>query len=101
HARRSFRGGHVTRQDAHRGRLSRAVGPEKGKYFALVHREGDPLDGSVIAVPFGNFPNFNHVWDVKVRNTLRRSAWHLTDGGARRQVMAGLKKFLICELSGW
>jgi len=51
--RASVRGGDVAREDAHRGRFSRAVGAQKPQDFSFFHAEADVVDGGDLAVAFG------------------------------------------------
>src|SRR5579862_5958054 len=58
HSARSRR--HKSRDDAHRGGLAGAIGPEKPEYRALVGIERNIAHGDEVAVNFGQMTYFNH-----------------------------------------
>ena len=56
----SLGGRHEAGQDPHSCGLAGSVGTEEGQHLALAHREGNPFDGRMIPVTFGDVLNFNH-----------------------------------------
>ena len=67
----------VTGDDVHRRALARTVAAQESQDFALLDSKGGILYGILIAVPFGNVLDFNHL-DVpllSLRPIISKFAW--------------------------
>ena len=57
----AIRGGHVSRQDAHRGRFPGTVGPQESENLSALGAKAHVLDGGQAAEPLGEVLDLDHV----------------------------------------
>jgi hypothetical protein len=83
---RAFCRRHEAGQDPHGGCFARAVGTKERQHLTLSHREGDAINGRMMAIPFGNVLNVDHECGIGA-NTVENGAvplskLHHIDGGS-------------------
>jgi len=73
----SIRRGHVSREDAHRGGLARAVRSEEPENLSALSLEAHVVDGRDGTVPLRQMLNFDHLSSLHARVTCRARKFYV------------------------